>query len=117
MRTWSLPDFKQPNGEPFKPSDPAQHQTLEFTTKTEKRKIVVYDNLFPKLLLDHLRDFVLKFGKYYYDDSIDEHSDNVQWIAGFDLDEFIGSPYWAVVKKVSKYVIYRLMSIRTMFSG
>ena len=62
---------------------------------------MVYDNLFPEELLDHLRDHVLKYGVYYYDDSTsDPTSDNVQWIAGFPLQEFVESPYWSILKEV-----------------
>ena len=68
------------------------------------RKIFVFDNLFPKELLDHLRSFVLKYGSYFYDDSIDSDSDNVQWIAGFLLKPYLKSPYWKIVKKVLLYL-------------
>lgn len=61
----------------------------------------MYDNLFPVELLDHLRNHVLKYGTYFYDDSIDSESDNVQWIAGFMLKPYLLSPYWKVVKSVS----------------
>ena len=44
---------------------------------------------------------MLKFGTYFYDDSIDNHSDNVQWVAGFLLDPYIKSPYWKIIQKVS----------------
>ena len=100
MTKWPGPDYQLPNGNTLNPVHPEQHQVLEFTTKTEKRKISVYDNLFPKVLLDRLRDHVLKYGVYYYDDSVDASSDNVQWIAGFKLDAFVESPYWPVLKKV-----------------
>ena len=97
---WYLPDYKLPNGESFVAPDPSKHKIFEYTTKTDGRKIFVFDNLFPKELLDHLRSFVLKYGSYFYDDSIDSDSDNVQWIAGFLLKPYLLSPYWKVVKKV-----------------
>lgn len=65
-------------------------------------KIYVFDDLFPKDLLDHMRAHVLKYGTYFYDDSIDEESDNVQWIAGLDMPMFLKSPYWKIIRAVSK---------------
>ena len=102
---WFLPDYKLPNGEPFSPPDPEKHKVFEFTTKTDGRKIFVYDNLFSEDLLAHLRAFVLKYGSYFYDDSIDSESDNVQWIAGFLLNPYIKSPYWKIVQSVSMLVL------------
>ena len=99
-KTWNVPNFKLLNGHPIEPPNPEQHQKLKYTTKGG-RNIVVYDNLFPEELLDHLRDHVLKYGVYYYDESTsDPTSDNVQWIAGFPLEEFVESPYWSILKEV-----------------
>ena len=96
-----LPDYKLPNGEPFTPPDPEKHKVFEFTSKTSGRKIFVYDDLFPQDMLDHLQGFVLKHGSYFYDDSIDSESDNVQWIAGFLIDPYVKSAYWKIVQRVS----------------
>ncbi|XP_057303752.1 uncharacterized protein LOC130641105 [Hydractinia symbiolongicarpus] len=103
-KNWYLPQYKLSEDEPFTAPDPAKHKVLEYTTKTDGRKIVVFDGLFSKDLLDHLRGFVLKYGTYFYDDSIDSSSDNVQWIAGFLLNPYIQSPYWKIIRKLASYV-------------
>ena len=62
---------------------------------TEGRNIFVFDDLFVKEDLDRLRVVILKYGTYYYDDSDDDpESDNVQWIAGFDIDDYVKSRIW-----------------------
>ena len=97
---WNLPDYQLPNNG-IDDIDIDKHKKFEYTTKTDGRKLWVFDDLFPQETLDHLRSFVLKFGTYYYDDSIDGESDNVQWVAGFRLDPYIKSPYWKIISKVS----------------
>ena len=97
--SWHLPNYTLNSGEPFAAPNPADHVKFKYTSKSG-RKLFVFDNVFPKDVLDHLRSFVLNYGTYYYDDSVDEGSDNVQWIAGFSLEEYLQSPYWKVVKKV-----------------
>ena len=54
-----------------------------------------------------MRAHVLKYGTYFYDDSIDEESDNVQWIAGLDMPMFLKSPYWKIIHAVSVQVILK----------
>jgi len=54
--------------------------------------------------LDALRTFTVKYGKYYYDDHLDFTSDNVQWIAGFNIKKLVQSRIWPVVHQVATYV-------------
>ena len=65
------------------------------------KKIFVFDGLFDKDVLDNLRSNILNYGVFYYDDSYDEDSDNVQWIAGFEVDHFVKSNLWETVQNVS----------------
>ena len=69
----------------------------------EGKEIHVFDDLFEKEDLDRLRAFIFKHGTYYYDDSDegDDDSDNVQWIAGFEIDAYIKSRLWNVMQQVS----------------
>ena len=99
-RTWYLPDYKHLGDKPLVPNI-ADHVVANYST-LQGDKIFVFDNLFPTELLDHIRNHVLKYGTYFYDDSIDEESDNVQWVAGFLMQEYILSPYWKIVKEVRK---------------
>ena len=85
-----------PNGEVLVQS----HLVSEAKTKNGKR-IVVFDGLFSKDDLDNLRRAILNYGVYYYDDSYDEESDNVQWIAGFEVDDYIKSNMWNTTQQVS----------------
>ncbi len=61
----------------------------------------MFDGLFTRDVLDHLRSVILNHGVYYYDDSYDEDSDNVQWIAGFDVDKYVQSRMWRITGDVS----------------
>ena len=95
-----MPDYNFPEGKSIEQLDIDAHKTKEYTTQTDGRKIFIFDDLFPKDILDGLRSFVLKYGTYFYDDSVDSDSDNVQWVAGFHLDPYIKSPYWQIIQKV-----------------
>lgn len=68
----------------------------------EGKKIFVFDGLFTRETLDHLRSIILNYGVYYYDDSYDEESDNVQWIAAFNVDEYVRSRMWGITREVSR---------------
>ena len=54
--------------------------------------------------MDALRTYTVKYGKYFYDDQLDLTSDNVQWIAGFQVKKFVQSRFWPIVKKVASFV-------------
>ena len=79
----------------------AQHKVSEHAS-TEGKKILVFDDLFDKEDLDKLRAFIFKHGTYYYDDTDegDDDSDNVQWIAGFEVDSYIQSRLWNIMQQV-----------------
>ena len=79
----------------------AQHQVSEHQS-TEGKKIFVIDDLFDRDDLDKLRAFILKHGTYYYDDTDlgDEDNDNVQWIAGFEIDDYVQSRLWNIMQQV-----------------
>ena len=66
----------------------------------EGKRILVFDDLFTKDVLDYLRNVILNYGVYYYDDSYDEESDNVQWIAAFDVDKYVQSRMWGITREV-----------------
>lgn len=66
----------------------------------EGKKIFVFDGLFDNDTLANLRSLILSYGVYFYDDSYDKESDNVQWIAGFSVDKYVQSRMWEVTKKV-----------------
>ncbi|XP_065060932.1 uncharacterized protein LOC135688140 [Rhopilema esculentum] len=100
-KTWYLPDYEETDDKPLVP-DVSKHLFANYST-LKGEKIFVFDNLFPKDLLDHMRAHVLKYGTYFYDDSIDEESDNVQWIAGLDMPLYLKSPYWKIIHAVAKY--------------
>ena len=70
----------------------------------EGKKIFVFDGLFTKDLLDQLRSAILNHGVYFYDDSYDKESDNVQWIAAFEVDKYVQSRMWRITKDVATFV-------------
>lgn len=75
----------------------------------EGKEIHVFDDLFEKEDLDRLRAFIFKHGTYYYDDSDegDDDSDNVQWIAGFEIDAYIKSRLWNIMQQTLKHITGR----------
>ena len=81
--------------------DVGKHKVSEHLSMQGKR-ILVFDDLFDKEDLDKLRVFIFKHGTYYYDDSDegDSDSDNVQWIAGFEINDYIKSRLWNVMQQV-----------------
>ena len=84
----------------------AQHFVSEHES-TQGKRIVVFDDLFYKEDLDKLRAFIFKHGTYYYDDSDegDNDSDNVQWIAGFEINDYIRSRLWNIMQQVGELFI------------
>eukprot|EP00794_Sanderia_malayensis_P015297 gene15297-16874_t len=101
-KSWYLYDYKETPEKPLVPNV-ADHVVGNYSTQ-KGEKIYVFDDLFPVELLDHMRSHVLKYGTYYYDDSIDQDSDNVQWIAGLDMPDYLKSPYWKVIQAVATFV-------------
>ncbi|KAM7447370.1 hypothetical protein ABFA07_004382 [Porites harrisoni] len=83
----------------------AQHRVSEHSS-TEGKKIFVFDDLFDKEDLDRLRAFIFKHGTYYYDDSDDgdDGGDNVQWIAGFEINDYIQSRLWNIMQQTLKHL-------------
>lgn len=83
--------------------DVAQHFVSE-RKSTQGKRILVFDDLFDKEDLDKLRVFIFKHGTYYYDDSDegDNDSDNVQWIAGFEINHYIQSRLWNIMQQVGQ---------------
>lgn len=90
--------------------DIASYQVAAHQSLTGK-KIFVFDGLFEKEDLDKLRSLVLKYGTYYYDDSEDDSSDNVQWIAGFSVDSYIKSRIWNITHQVLRIFTLVLVSL------
>nr|XP_026694880.1 uncharacterized protein LOC100186758 isoform X2 [Ciona intestinalis] len=107
-----LEDMKTFYTEPFVCSDNVEsvptldldkHLTLHRTSKAGEF-VNVFDGLFSQADLDALRTYSIKYGKYYYDDHLDMSSDNVQWIAGFNVNKFANSRFWPVISQVATYV-------------
>ena len=80
------------------------HKVAEHQSLTGK-KIFVFDGLFEQEDLDKLRSVILKYGTYYYDDSEDSTSDNVQWIAGFPINSYIKSRLWNITHQVNCFIL------------
>ncbi|PIK54879.1 hypothetical protein BSL78_08216 [Apostichopus japonicus] len=83
--------------------DVANHVTKDYTG-TNGRKIYVFDDLFLRDDLLNLRNHVEDYGDYYFDDSYDEDSDNVQWISAINIELFIKSRLWKVVQRIAEFV-------------
>jgi len=78
--------------------DIKQFITRNFTT-IDGRYIVVFDDILPAKELDALMETVLNSG--YNDNAAGEDSaDNVQWIMGFEVDDFIQTSMWQLVTQI-----------------
>ncbi|XP_068738920.1 uncharacterized protein [Montipora capricornis] len=88
--------------------DVGKHKVAEHLS-TQGKRILVFDDLFDKEDLDKLRVFIFMHGTYYYDDSDegDNDSDNVQWIAGFEINDYIKSRLWNIMQQTLKHVTGR----------
>ena len=81
----------------------AEFETAQYATK-RGQKIFVFDGLFNETELAIVRSYIIDYGRYYYDDSLDHDSDNVQWISGYEVQAFVTTKYWGIVRQVAKYV-------------
>ncbi|EDO45046.1 predicted protein [Nematostella vectensis] len=96
---------------PFVSTGKPSPSSIDFDSKkvaeyqsSEGKKIFVFDDLYDKEDLDNLRAHILKYGVYYFDDSDDNESDNVQWIAGFNIDNYLKSRFWNITHRVATHV-------------
>ncbi|XP_039256913.2 uncharacterized protein LOC120333637 [Styela clava] len=80
-----------------------KHMTL-YRENRNGHFVAVFDGLFDESSLSLLRSWVIKYGTYFFDGSIDVDSDNVQWIAGINVDDFVHTQFWPVIKRMSQFV-------------
>ncbi|KAI8479615.1 hypothetical protein Bbelb_426330 [Branchiostoma belcheri] len=83
--------------------DVQKHIIQEFYDSKDMKGVVL-DNLFDEEDLSALRTFTIKYGHYFFDDSIDLDSDNVQWIAGFPVESYVKSKMWNITSQVVEHV-------------
>eukprot|EP00058_Branchiostoma_floridae_P025287 XP_002610777.1 hypothetical protein BRAFLDRAFT_126315 [Branchiostoma floridae] len=83
--------------------DVQKHIIQEFYDSNDMKGVVL-DNLFDEEDLSALRTFTIKYGQYFFDDSIDLDSDNVQWIAGFPVESYVKSKMWNITSQVVEHV-------------
>ena len=78
--------------------DIKQFITRNFTTG-DGRSIIVLDNILPSKELDALTYTVVNSG--YNDNAADANSgDNVQWIMGFEVEDFLQTSLWQLVSQI-----------------
>ena len=75
----------------------AKHISKEYQT-ADKKKIVVFDNVFTQ---DELNRFLEKIenGFYHYNPPNYDSDDNVMWILGLDVSNLLQSDLWKLFKK------------------
>ncbi|XP_028394289.1 uncharacterized protein LOC114518487 isoform X2 [Dendronephthya gigantea] len=96
--------FINPQKDEHKEPINARKMLVSEAKSEEGKKIFVFDGLFKRDVLDQLRSVILNYGVYYYDDSYDEESDNVQWIAAFNVDEYVQSRMWGITREIAEFV-------------
>lgn len=79
------------------------HFFKKYITENNK-KIFVFDDMFSPKDLVILKEYVEHYGEYYFDDSLDEGNDNVQWISALNIEPFTQTRLWKTVQKVAKFV-------------
>jgi Rps23 Pro-64 3,4-dihydroxylase Tpa1-like proline 4-hydroxylase len=88
----------------------SNHLTRKYTDKAGKL-VVVYDNLLEKEELDELRSYLIAFHDTYHyqihDESLEEDSDNVQWVAGLKNEEFVRSRVWTLTQRILQHATNR----------
>lgn len=80
-----------------------KHLTL-YRKNKKNHFVAVFDGLFNEAALSTIRAWTIKYGLYFFDGSLDLSSDNVQWIAGINIHDFIETDFWPIIKKVAAYV-------------
>ena len=81
----------------------AEYEINRYMT-SEKKGIIVFDDLFSKDELDQLRSHIISHGRYLYQDGLEWDSDNVQWITGYSVQDFVRTTYWLKIRQVARYV-------------
>jgi Rps23 Pro-64 3,4-dihydroxylase Tpa1-like proline 4-hydroxylase len=102
MRDSGFPMGKSPDNPLI---DIKSHITRHFYSK-DGLQVIILDNIFSEDDLNMLRNFVLENGTYNFDLS-SESADNVQWITGYEVEEFVKSHIWAQTKQVVDHVLGR----------
>ena len=81
----NMMDFALVDEKPVPNWNLSDHLTRKYTDRAGKL-VVVYDNVLGKDELDELRSYLITFHDTYHyqihDESLEEDSDNVQWVAG-----------------------------------
>lgn len=86
------------NGDEVEPIDLKKFLTRNFTT-TDGHSIFVFDDLLPAKDLDALMHTVRSGG--YNDMEADSYSaDKVQWILGFEVEEFVQTSMWQLFNRI-----------------
>lgn len=80
-----------------------KHLTL-YRKNRKNHFVAVFDGLFNEAALSAIRAWTIKYGLYFFDGSLDLSSDNVQWIAGINIHDFIQTDFWPIIHQVAKYV-------------
>lgn len=82
----NMMDFALVDEKPVPNWNLSSHLTRKYTDSAGKL-VVVYDNVLSKQELGELRSYLIMFHDTYHyqihDESLEEDSDNVQWVAGF----------------------------------
>eukprot|EP00118_Oscarella_pearsei_P026713 m.310328 g.310328 ORF g.310328 m.310328 type:complete len:544 (+) comp50935_c0_seq1:226-1857(+) len=81
------------------------------TRKYEDRagnRMAVYDNILSDSELSELRSYLISYhDSYHYqihDESIEEDSDNVQWVSGLPTSLFLKSSVWGLTEKIAAHI-------------
>lgn len=88
---------------PAEALDLDKHLTL-YKKNKKNHFVAVFDGLFSEASLSTIRAWTIKYGLYFFDGSLDLSSDNVQWIAGMNVHDFIETDFWPIIRKVAAYV-------------
>lgn len=86
---------------PTKRLEVEKYITSRFTT-ADGRNVLVLDNVFPGQITDALA-YTVSNGVYADNPAEAGSTDNVQWILGFEVHDFLKTPLWPVINDIVTY--------------
>ena len=94
--------MNMPHLNKFEEKEISEYVTKVFKSK-DKKKIYVFDNLFPDELVRVFYDYIVN-NISYTEQEIDYEGDNVRWILGLDDPNFENGPVWGLIRQALAYV-------------
>ena len=83
------------------------NKSLRFSYFTAQ--LMVFDGLFARDDLDKLLSYVKEDARVFYDNHLDEDSDNVNWIMAFEIPQFTRLRLWPIIRDAAQFLTGKLL--------